>query len=192
MSSRSGGHPRRIVFSFSRMLQGRLEHDPPAPGVDPRHHGPRGRQRIDLPDAAPLHADLGAVVMDRPEVAIVPPGELEGILQGLAAGRGSVPSRPRRPVRPTMADHPLEDVVEEEAEPDALAAALAADLIEPVVPVAGAHQRQPVRPHPLLEHEVDRLQAMPVDGVFRVERKGSKPIPCFPAGSGSKGCSASR
>ena len=37
-----------------------------------------------------------------------------------------------------------QDAVEEEADPDALAAALAADEVEAVVPVAGAHQRDAV------------------------------------------------
>ena len=83
-----------------------------------------------------------------------------------------------RPSRPMMSSHPVEDVVEEEAEPDALAPALRADLVEPVVPVAGAHQREAVDAHPPVEHEVDRPQAVAVDRVLarRPERVEPHPL----------------
>ena len=41
----------------------------------------RGGQRVDLPDAAALDADLSAVVMDGAEVAILAPGSLQRLDQ---------------------------------------------------------------------------------------------------------------
>lgn len=44
--------------------QGCLEPDLAAHQVDARDDGPRRVERIDLPNPAPLHADLGAVIVD--------------------------------------------------------------------------------------------------------------------------------
>ncbi len=54
-----------------------------------------------------------------------------------------------RTVRPTLRerDEATEHVVEEEAEPDALAAALPPDAVHAVVPVSRTHEREPVRAH---------------------------------------------
>ena len=89
-------------------------------------------------------------------------------------------------------DHPVQDVIEEEAEPDTLAAALAADLIEPVIPVAGPHEREPMDAHPPVEDEVDGLQAMAVDGIFAGRSQGVEPDPFLAGRQGLNGCSAAR
>ena len=149
----------------------------PALGVDARHHGPRGRQRVDLPDAAPLRRRSRCRRRGWPGGSGRLARSLEGILEGLAVARGSSRAARDRPSASDDAGHPLEDVVEEEAEPDALAPALAADLVEPVVPVAGPDQREPVGAHPPVEHEVDRLQAVPVDGVLAGRSQRVEPHP---------------
>src|SRR5207244_211930 len=52
---------RGLLFQYT---QGRVKHDPAPRGIDARHHGPRRGEGVDLPDAAPLDADLGAIVVD--------------------------------------------------------------------------------------------------------------------------------
>ena len=137
MSSRSGGQPRRMVVVLLEDAERGLEDDPAPARVDPGHHGPGGGQGVDLPDPAVLDADLGPVVVDGAEVAVVAPGRFEGLAQ--APEPLEVVVLPGVPLLPADdRGHPVEDVVEEEAEPDALAPPLAADLVEAVVPVAGA------------------------------------------------------
>ena len=58
-------------------------------------------------------------------------------------------------------DEVAEDGVEEEAQPHALAAPFPSDAVHAVVPVAGAHERQPVRAP--RERAVERATAVRVD-----------------------------
>ena len=165
--------------------QGCLEPDLAAHQVDARDDGPRRVERIDLPNPAPLHADLAAVIVDGAQVSVAPPGELEGVLES---------PQPLEimflPVAtfllPHDRGHALQDVMEEEAEPDALASAEAADLVEPVIPVAGPHERQAMGPHTLVEHEIDCLETVPVDGIFPPRPQGIKPHPLLSRRQGRK------
>src|SRR5687768_1595747 len=56
----------------------------------------------------------------------------------------------------------MEDVREEESQPDTFAASFASDAIHPVVPVANAHERKPMRT--ARERPVDRARAVLVHG----------------------------
>src|SRR5207253_11394187 len=58
-------------------------------------------------------------------------------------------------------DEAAEHLVEEEAEPDALAAALPPDAVHAVVPVPRTHVREPVRTHP--ERAVEGAAAVRVE-----------------------------
>ena len=87
-----------------------------------------------------------------------------------------------------------EDLVQEEAHPHALAAALAADAVHAVVPVAGAEQRQPVRADG--ERAVDargssgrrRRPDSPVLG----QQEAPRPRPARAAGAVRKGARSSQ
>src|SRR5690606_19311638 len=67
-------------------------------------------------------------------------------------------------------NEPREEVIEEEAEPDALAAALASDPIHAVIPIARAHQRESVRAR--RQRAIDRPAAVLVDGSVSAGRLG--------------------
>src|SRR5208337_1117798 len=141
---------------------------------DARHDVPRGGERVDLPDAATLDTDLRAVVVYGAKIAVASPRKLDGVSEGLQTAEIVF-----LPARPLFffddASHSIQDVIEEESEPDTLPSALAADLVKSIIPVAGSHQRQAVQPHPLVEDQVDGLHAVPVDGVFARRSQGVEP-----------------
>ena len=110
-----------------------------------RDHRPGLRDGVDAALVVRRRAERRAVVVVGAAVpAAVPARGLERVAQ-----RGLVVTLPRQPdvVATALAQRGevLEDAVEEEADPDALTASLATDAVHAVVPVARAHERQPVR-----------------------------------------------
>ena len=109
-----------------------------------RNHGPRLRQRIELALLVLHRSQRRAVVEVRAAIPVAVPRQLEHagepprLVAVLARQIGAAAAlADRREV--------VQHGHEEPAEPHALAAALVADAVHAVVPVAGADQRQPVR-----------------------------------------------
>ena len=109
-------------------------------------HRPRLGDRIDLALVVLRRAERSAIIEVRPTVPAAVPGVL---LQCSPQRLGSLPApgRPRGVAALLgQAGELAQGRQHEPAVPDALALALGADLVHAVVPVAGAHQRQAVRP----------------------------------------------
>ena len=106
---------------------------------------PALRQGIDLTFRIGLRAERLAVVEVGAAIPLAVPGVLLDVfLQLLRLRRGSVRRRQRPVALPRQLGKLRQHVVEEEGEPDAFAAAVFADQVHAVVPIAAAHQRQAV------------------------------------------------
>ena len=159
-----GAQPDDAVLLVDQIAPRRLEAFLVASGVSgPGHHGPGLRQAVDHPGLVGHASERLAVIVGGAQPPAAVPGvfgdgglerrralQIEAGAFRLALLRGD-----RREA--------LQDVVEEERQPDAFALALGPDVAHPVVPVAGPHERQAVLSHPG-QRQVDGPRGMLVDG----------------------------
>ena len=146
-------------------------------------HRPRLRDRIDAALVVLRRAQRRAVVVVAAPVPLAVPGRARARRRAAAPPAGSDRRAARSSRRIADRRKRGEDGVQEEAEPRALAAALRPDAVHPVVPVAAADQRQPVRADG--QALVDRANAMFEErAVFGRTRRAARRRSAGPASSG--------
>jgi hypothetical protein len=128
-----------------------------AGGRPTREHSPALRHGVDPALLVLLRPERRAVVEVRAPVPLAVPRQLQHVGEPVAL---RPVARRARAVAARLAERGegAQDEEQEPADEDALAAAVLADGVHAVVPVAAAHERQPVRPDG--QAAVDRTQAV--------------------------------
>ena len=123
-----------------------------------REHRPRLRDQVDAALGVGARAERRAVVEEGAPVPLAVPAR--GLQRVAPAARGLLPARGALVLAALLGDRreAPDEIAQEPGEPHRFAAALVADAVHAVVPVAGAHQRQAVRAD--AEAAIDRARAV--------------------------------